>query len=50
MHYDIQKAIAYAHKWALARNPRYYNFDIVKVETNVLESRKYLKHTKISTP
>ena len=27
--YDRNAAIAYAKKWALARNPRYYNFDAV---------------------
>lgn len=27
--YDRASAIAYAKKWALARNPRYYNFDPV---------------------
>ena len=25
--YDRQKALAYSEKWALSRNPRYYNFD-----------------------
>lgn len=25
--YDRQSAVAYAHRWAFARNPRYYNFD-----------------------
>ena len=25
--YDRNKAVAYAQKWALARNPAYYNFD-----------------------
>jgi len=25
--YDCAKAIEYAHKWAYARNPAYYNFD-----------------------
>lgn len=24
--YDREKAVAYAHKWAFGRNPRYYNF------------------------
>ncbi len=24
--YDRQKSVEYAHKWALGRNPRYYNF------------------------
>ncbi len=27
MYYDREKAIAYAHKWALGRNPAYFNFD-----------------------
>ena len=27
--YDRQKAIQYAEKWALGRNPQYYNFDMV---------------------
>ena len=27
--YDRVSAINYAHKWALSRNPRYYNFDAV---------------------
>lgn len=27
--YDRNAAIAYAKKWALSRNPRYYNFDAV---------------------
>ena len=27
--YDRASAIAYAKKWALSRNPRYYNFDPV---------------------
>ena len=27
--YDRISAINYAHKWALSRNPRYYNFDAV---------------------
>lgn len=27
--YDRNSALAYAHKWALSRNPRYYNFDAV---------------------
>ncbi|MDD3141816.1 MAG: amidase domain-containing protein [Lachnospiraceae bacterium] len=26
-HYDREKAVAYAHKWAYGRNPQYYNFD-----------------------
>ncbi|MGI6776918.1 MAG: amidase domain-containing protein [Acetivibrionales bacterium] len=25
--YDRDKAVQYAHKWAYARNPKYYNFD-----------------------
>jgi hypothetical protein len=25
--YDRQKSVQYAQKWALARNPRYFNFD-----------------------
>lgn len=25
--YDREKAVAYAHKWALQRNPQYFNFD-----------------------
>lgn len=25
--YNREKAVAYAHKWAYGRNPRYYNFD-----------------------
>ncbi|MCX7842181.1 MAG: amidase domain-containing protein [Clostridia bacterium] len=25
--YDRVKAVQYAHRWALGRNPRYYNFD-----------------------
>lgn len=27
--YNRSLAIAYAQKWALSRNPRYYNFDVV---------------------
>lgn len=27
--YDRNSAIAYAKKWALSQNPRYYNFDPV---------------------
>lgn len=27
--YDRKKALAYAKKWALTRNPKYYNFDPV---------------------
>ncbi len=27
--YNREKAIAYAHKWAFSRNPKYYNFDNV---------------------
>jgi len=27
--YDRQKAIQYARKWAMDRNPKYYNFDTV---------------------
>lgn len=27
MTYDREKAVAYAHQWALDRNPDYYNFD-----------------------
>lgn len=27
MAYDRAKALAYAHKWALGRNPAYYSFD-----------------------
>ena len=26
LEYDRRKAVAYAHDWAYARNPRYYNF------------------------
>lgn len=26
-HYNREKAVAYAHKWAFERNPQYYNFD-----------------------
>ena len=25
--YDREKAVAYAHKWAYSRNPRYYDFE-----------------------
>ena len=27
MNYRREKAVAYAHQWAFARNPQYYNFD-----------------------
>ncbi len=27
LNYDRKKAVEYAHKWALKRNPLYYNFD-----------------------
>ena len=27
MGYNREKAVAYAHKWAMGRNPNYYNFD-----------------------
>lgn len=27
--YNRDLAISYAHKWALSRNPKYYNFDLV---------------------
>lgn len=27
IHYDQEKAVSYAHKWAFGRNPQYYNFD-----------------------
>ncbi|MDR0272485.1 MAG: amidase domain-containing protein [Clostridiales bacterium] len=27
MEYNREKAIIYAHKWAVGRNPEYYNFD-----------------------
>lgn len=27
MPYDRNRAVAYAHQWALTRNPSYYNFD-----------------------
>lgn len=27
--YDRNKAVAYAKKWALSRNPKYYNFDMI---------------------
>ena len=27
--YDRNKAVAYARKWALSRNPKYYNFDMI---------------------
>jgi len=27
--YNRNKAIAYAHKWAYGRNPKYYNFDSI---------------------
>lgn len=26
-HYDREKAVSYAHKWAYGRNPQYYNFE-----------------------
>ncbi|NCC15535.1 MAG: amidase [Clostridia bacterium] len=26
-HYDRERAVSYAHKWAYGRNPQYYNFD-----------------------
>lgn len=29
MAYDREQAVAYAHKWALERNPIYYNFDSI---------------------
>ena len=28
-YYDRQKAVGYAKKWALSRNPAYYNFDSI---------------------
>ena len=27
MPYNREKAVAYAHRWAYSRNPKYYNFD-----------------------
>lgn len=37
--YDRQAAVAYARRWALDRNPAFYNFDKIGGEHRLLERR-----------
>ena len=39
--YNRNAAISYAKKWALARNPEYYNFDVVGGDCTSFVSQCY---------
>jgi hypothetical protein len=48
--YDRSNAVSYAHQWAYARNPRYYNYDLLGGDCTNFVSQCIYSGSKIMNP